>query len=259
MKTKIYIMTHKRFNNPKFEEYVPFLVGKKNNKLDIYEGDDRGDNISEKNANYCELTGLYWIWKNDKESDIVGISHYRRYFTKQKIFRNTKKIIRKDYIENILNNYDIILPKKEIYKETAIEQYCLSSGFKKDLDKIRCIIEEKYPDYVESYYIIMNQNKMYQFNMLISKKKIYDDYCNWLFNILFELEKNVDLSDGYNDYQKRIYGFISERLLNVWVLKNNLMVKEVRVVNPEMSLKECIKIFLRRYKNAYIFKKNKEK
>ena len=68
--------------------------------------------------------------------------------------------------------------------------------------------------------------------MMICKKSLYDSYCEWLFDILFELEKDTNL-EGYNDYQKRIYGFISERLLTVWVLKNNLKVFEMGVVNPE--------------------------
>ena len=116
-----------------------------------------------------------------------------------------------------------------------------------------------YPDYIDSFDRIMKNNKMYQFNMMITDKKNYASYCEWLFNILFELEKDINLDDGYNDYQKRIYGFISERLLNVWVEKNNLKVKQMRVINLNMNWKEIIRLNLRRIKNEYIFNKNKDK
>lgn len=246
-------MTHKEFNCPDINGYIPLAVGKALNNKVNYNGDDTGDNISIKNKNYCELTGLYWIWKNDKDSDIIGISHYRRYFTKQKFFRKERGFIDNNTIEKILKTYDIILPPREIYRETATEQYCLNSGFKKDLDLVREIIKNKYPDYLETYDRIFNQNLIHQFNMMVTNKKLYNDYCKWLFDILFELEKNIDLSKGYNDYQKRIYGFLSERLLNVWVYKNKLKIKTLRAINVDMSLKELVRLNLRRVKNELIY------
>ncbi len=259
MNVNMYVMTHKEFKCPNIEGYIPLQVGAYNKKDLGYQKDSTGENISIKNPNYCELTGKYWIWKNDKISDIIGISHYRRFFTNYKISRKEKGFINREQIKSILQEYDIILPKKEIYKETAYEQYCLESGFKKDLDKIRNIISVMYPDYIDSFDRIMKNNKMYQFNMMITDKKNYASYCEWLFNILFELEKDINLDDGYNDYQKRIYGFISERLLNVWVEKNNLKVKQMRVINLNMNWKEIIRLNLRRIKNEYIFNKNKDK
>lgn len=253
MNTKIYVITHKKFKCPKLEGYLPLAVGATANKNLDYIGDNTGENISEKNKNFCELTGVYWIWKNDHSSDIVGISHYRRYFTKQHFFRNPKKLLDKKTIEKTLKKYDVILPPKEIYKETATEQYCLSSGFKEDLDKVEKIIIDKYPDYHDTYKKIMNQNLMHQFNMLIITKEKYNSYCDWLFNILFELEKDVDLSNGYNNYQKRIFGFLSERLLNVWVYSNKLKIKKIRVINIDNTFMEIIKLNLRRIKNEIIY------
>lgn len=259
MKTTMYVMTHKRFDCPTIEGYLPLHVGRAGKENIGYTEDNTGDNISIKNANYCELTGMYWIWKNDKDSDIVGVSHYRRYFTKQRFFRNTKYFIDKKYIEKTLEKYDVILPKKEIYKETAKEQYCLESGFIKDLNIVREIILEKHPQYLDMYDKIMGQNHMHQFNMLVCTKKVYDEYCTWLFDILFDLEQRIDLSEGYNDYQKRIYGFLSERLLNVWFYFNKLNIKKVRVVNLAMTKKDIIRLNLRRVKNECIFLKNRIK
>ena len=253
MNIKVYVITHKKFKEPNNQIYLPLSVGNVYHNELGYCGDDTGNNISKKNKNYCELTGLYWIWKNDKKSDVVGISHYRRYFIKGLFSRSKKRILDYKKISKYLKKYDIILPKKETYKEIALEQFCLSSGHIDDLYKTRKIISELYPDYVESFDLIMNQNKMYQYNMLITTKKIYDDYCKWLFDILFELEKRVDLSNGYTEYQKRIYGFISERLLNVWVYQKKLKVKERRVINTDATFHEILKINLRRIKNKLIY------
>lgn len=250
MKTKIYIVTHKSFKEPKINGYIPIQVGASGKEYLGYKVDCEGDNISSKNANYCELTGVYWVWKNDDESDIVGIVHYRRYFVKR--FRLNRPIDINE-INKILEKYDIILPKKEIYAESAIEQYSIDSGFESDWDKIKEIIKEDYSDYLETYEKIMNNNKMYQYNMMICRKEIFDEYCNWLFDILFKLEKEIDLSQR-NDYQKRIYGFLSERLLNVWMEKNKLKVKKLKVVNTEENIIQKTRIKLRRIKNEMRFK-----
>ena len=79
-KTKVYIATHKKFDEPKIENYMPLHVGAVNGKNLGYLTDDTGENISNQNTHYCELTGLYWIWKNTTDEN-VGLVHYRRYFT----------------------------------------------------------------------------------------------------------------------------------------------------------------------------------
>ena len=256
MKVSMYIITHKNFKSTNLEGYIPIQVGAYGKEKLGYLDDSVQDNISNKNKNYCELTGVYWLWKNINDIDIIGINHYRRYFSKSEIIKNSKLFLTTKKIEKLLKKYDIILPKKEIYRETAYEQYCIDSGFSKDLDKVRKIIEQRYNNYLKAFDEIMNGNKMHQFNMMICNKELYNSYCEWLFDILFELEKTVDLSE-YNDYQKRIYGFLSERLLNVWVKTNLLKVKEVTVVNTEASLVEIIKLKLRRIKNQIIYMKNK--
>lgn len=255
MKIKNYIIAHKNFKVPNIEGYIPIQVGAEGKQDLGFIKDNSGDNISAKNPNYCELTGMYWIWKNDKDSDIIGISHYRRYF------KLNRKIINSKEIENILQNYDIIVAKKEIYKENVFKQYCNNSGFAKDLELVKRIIKEKYStEYEDAFNKIMSCNKISQYNMMITSREIYNKYCEWLFGILFEVEKNVDLTN-YNDYQKRIYGFLAERLLNVWILANsNLKVKEFPVINTESSFKERTVLKLRRIKNSIIFKKhNKDK
>ena len=56
--------------------YIPVQVGSALNPPLPYIGDDTGDNISERNPYFCELTGLYWAWKNlDDDSLPVRISY----------------------------------------------------------------------------------------------------------------------------------------------------------------------------------------
>lgn len=259
MKTTMYIIAHKKFDCPKIEGYSPLHVGKEGKKSIGYLEDNTGDNISSKNANYCELTGMYWIWKNDNDSDVIGICHYRRYFTKAIISKKNKYYLMQNDIKKILEKYDVIVPKKEYYKENAFKQYCNNSGFEKDLNRVKQIIEKDHKEYIDAFNNVMNQNKMYQYNMIICSKEKYNDFCKWVFDILFKLEKEIDLTKGYNEYQKRIYGFLSERLINVWIEKNKFKTKEVRVVNTELKNKERIRIFIRRLKNMILYKLNKEK
>ena len=258
MKISNYIIAHKNFKVPNIEGYVPIQVGAEGKDDLGYLKDNVGDNISIKNPNYCELTGMYWIWKNDKDSDIIGISHYRRYFTT--IIDFNKNILNTEKIKKILKKYDIILARREIYNQTVYSQYCAHSGFSKDLELVRNIIKTKYSaKYTEAFNKIIESNSISQYNMLITSKEIYNDYCKWLFEILFEVEKNVDLEKGYDDYQKRIYGFMSERLLNVWVEANSqLKIKRLPVVNTEISLMKSIEYILRRMKNYVDFHRKKE-
>ena len=209
----VIIAAHKKYKMPEDGMYIPMQVGSQG-KPDIgYIRDNTGDNISDKNRNFCELTGMYWLWKNDN-SNVKGLVHYRRYFLEKKCKDKWEAIASKDYIEGILKDYDIILPKmRNYYIETNYSQY-IHAHHKIDLDLTREIIAEKYSEYFGAYDKSMKMTKGHRFNMMIMKKKYFDEYCEWLFDILFELEKRLDIS-GYSDYDARVFGFVSERLLDV--------------------------------------------
>lgn len=232
-------MTHKKFDKPNVKGYRVILVGAYKGHIfgDVY--DDIGDNISYKNLNYCELTGIYWLWKNCND-DYIGLVHYRRFFSNH---LSDKKIASEKDILKKLEKADIITPFTQILPISVKQQYCNESGFEKDLIKLEQILLKKYPSYVETYNEIINGNKLFFYNMMVVKKDIFDDYCRWLFDILFELEKEIDF-DGYNDYQKRIYGFLAERLLNVYVKKNNLKIYQMGVIQPEENRRLTKKILM---------------
>jgi len=244
MNTKIFIATHKEANFPNIEGYIPIQVGAALHDNLGYLSDDKGNNISKKNLNYCELTGLYYIWKNEK-CDVVGLTHYRRYFFKSVLGTKLKDVLSINKINSVLDKYDVIMPKKDCFKVTIKEQYKKIHNTE-DLDKCGEIIKKKYPKYYDSYVKVMNSKSMYCYNMFIMKKEYFDKYMEWLFSILFELEKNIDIS-GYDKYNQRIFGFLSERLFNVWLDKENLKIKEYPVYNIEESKVKQIKGILKNF------------
>lgn len=231
----IYVVTHKIFDLPeKLVEsgFSLMSVGSACGKNEQGISDNSKNNISFKNANYCELTALYWIWKNDTDSKYKGLCHYRRYFSKGYFSHNIKNyMIDNDFIKIFNNGIDIILPEKQYFVRTATENY-LRCGFRRDLDITRNVICEKYPQYINEYDKVMNGNRSYLTNMLVARREIFDEYCTWLFDILFEVERRVDISN-YTVQEARIFGYISERLLTVWIFHNNYRCIEKHTMNIE--------------------------
>lgn len=247
----IYIATHKKFNVPNLNGYCALQVGAEGKEKYGYLRDNIGNHISGKNANYCELTGLYWIWKNTDDS-YKGLVHYRRYFGRNNLSNKIFDICSYEYLLNCLKSVDIVLPYVEYFKQNAKEEILLHCCTEEIFDKLRQIIETKYPDYIETYDRYFNENKASLFNMLFCKREIFDAYCEWLFSILFVLEKQVDLAK-LNTYQQRLYGFLSERLLNVWVIKNKLVVKHLPVIHMELPVFDRIRLVRRRFTNRFRF------
>ena len=251
---KVFVITHKTDNfNINKEGYETLLVGAYNKESSNMSRDDIGDNISDKNQNYCELTGLYWMWKNCNE-DIVGLCHYRRFFSNSMFSKSKNKFLSQDEIKTLLNKYDIILPKKELLLKTNKESYNIAPNAQ-DMDIVRNIVKEKYPEYYNDLIKFENSKYRYAYNMLITKKEILDKYCEWLFSILSECEK-VMIIDNNDKYRRRMYGFLSERLIAVWVAKNNLKIKESYVVNTEKTRLENFKYYIKQYiKSVFIHNK----
>ncbi len=229
---KILVATHKSYWMPSDDVYLPLHVGR-HGKADLgYTGDNIGDNISSKNANFCELTGLYWAWKN-LQCEYIGLCHYRRYFagkgSGESVEDKRQRILTRGDYEELLEEYDVVLPKKRnYYIETVRSQYEHAHN-KRDLHEVEKIICQMYPEYHESFNIVMSQTRLYILNMFVMRKALFDEYATWLFNILFELEKRIDIS-SYNQYEARVYGFLSERLFNVWLTKKQLRTVDVPVV-----------------------------
>lgn len=222
-KVEIYVATHKRFNTINDDMYIPMQGGASlYGDCFGYSLDNVGDNISEKKEFYNELTTLYWMWKNSN-SDIVGLCHYRRYFSRSQTSYNIKYILKKDAIIKILDKYDIILPEEDIHFGRDNWDYTLGCVRKKDLLLVKEVIEQDYPEYMKAFNEFMKSDSASFCNMLILNKEKMNEYCEWLFDILFKVESKIDMT-GYSKQEIRFFGFIAERLLNVWVKANGLKV-----------------------------------
>lgn len=234
-KVSILVITHKNYDFPQTNIYQPLWVGKKSDQFfSSFLSDNTGEHISEKNSLFCELTGLYWAWKNDffHNADYVGLVHYRRYFRGNGEKLKGKSILSEENVTELLKGYDCILPKKRNYFIESIYSHYKHAHHIQDLDATREILAEDYPEYIESFDKIMSGKTLHLYNMFVMKKADVDQYCAWLFDILFKLEEKIDIST-YDNYQKRVFGFIAERLFNVWIEHHKFKIKEVPVVNLE--------------------------
>ena len=232
MDIKIIIATHKPYWMPDDPMYLPVHVGAAGKESIGYQRDDEGENISEKNANYCELTGLYWAWKNIN-ADYIGLAHYRRHFSNGKLFGDKrKKVIKQTEMEEKLKDTDVLLPTPRNYWiETNYSQYA-HAHHAIDLDTTRDILKDKYPQYIVAWDSSMKKTIGHRFNMFVMKKEYFDQYCEWLFDVLFELENKLDIST-YNKNDSRVFGFVSERLLDVWIETNHYSYKDTDYVFME--------------------------
>lgn len=243
----IYIAAHKSFDVPQLQNYTPLQVGAKGKASLGFERDDTGMNISDKNSNFCELTGLYWIWKNTND-EYKGLVHYRRYFGKSNLSASAKDIFEYDELKRMLSDVDIVLPYTEHLLQNAKDELLRECCTPKIFNQLRQSIEHCAPEYLPDFDAFFAQNSLTLFNMMFCRSAIFDDYCEWLFAILFDLEPKVDLSN-LNDYQKRLFGFLSERLLNVWVKHMRLQVKHSPIINIEMPLAKRLQLLRRRFTN----------
>lgn len=228
---KIIVATHKKYKMPNDAMYLPVQVGAEGKETLGYVRDNEGENISHKNPNYCELTGLYWAWKN-LDAEYLGLAHYRRHYTVAKHGNKWNRILMQEQLEPLLADNDIILPlKRNYFIETTYTQY-VHAHHAADLDLTREILVEKYPMYVKYFDNCMKSTKGHKFNMFIMKWEYADQYCEWLFDVLFELEKRLDIS-AYSQNDARVFGFVSERLLDVWLDANHRTYKEIPVMFME--------------------------
>lgn len=217
MSVRIFTITHKPFTPPNDPLYVPLHVGRANTEDLGFLGDDTGDSISVLNPCFCELTGMYWLWKNYHKEDYIGICHYRRYLINEKgdIFQAAE-------LEEILKTYDIITTKLLTLPGSYFDGFG-ANHHQRDLLLTEMILKEKYPEYWQTFNELVHSPHTYFGNIFVTSKKNYDRYCAWLFDILFTLQKQVDFT-GYDNYQKRLFGFLAEFLQTVWIHYHKLTV-----------------------------------
>lgn len=226
MDLKVVIAAHKPYRMPEDSVYLPLHVGAAGKAPIGFARDDEGEGISARNPNWCELTGLYWAWKNLK-ADAVGLVHYRRHF------RGRSGIATGEELRGRLEGCDAILPKRRNYFiETTYSQY-VHAHHAADLDVTRQILRERDDGAVRAFDAVMGRTAGHRFNMFVMRKGAFDAYCAWLFDVLFELERRLDIS-SYTAYDARVFGFVSERLLDVWLeTRPDVRIVEMPVLHLE--------------------------
>lgn len=251
MNVKILVCCHKPDVMVNKAPYYPIHVGKAKSNYDIsIPGDNTGDNISEKNGSYCELTGMYWAWKNLKDIDVIGLCHYRRYFDYHNqckailpfTFFPTNLISQMDFSipKNILSKVckgAIVVTRKKIYRFPIYIDYCIQH-YSDDFRIMTYVVKKTQPDSIKRafYDVMVKGHTLSICNMFLMNWSDFDSYCNWLFSLFNEIEQYSNISN-YNSRQKRIYGFMSERLLNVWLMANkkDILYKPIVVFDDEKS------------------------
>ena len=164
---KLLVAMHKAYRLPENALYYPIQVGGIHIPgMEKALRDNTGENISDKNKSYCELTALYWGWKN-LPADYLGLVHYRRYFA--------KKAWAVRSLTGSQPNYWI---------ETTYSQY-VHAHHKEDLDVVQQILTDRYPAYLPAYAAVMGRTSGHRFNMLVMRRDILDAYCTWLFDVLW--------------------------------------------------------------------------
>lgn len=228
----VVVAAHKPYWVPGDPCYVPVQAGAAGkDPIPGFLRDDAGDNISAKNPNYCELTVLYWAWRN-LDAEWLGLVHYRRHFANGGAGGKRARVATGEQIAEALTRAPVVLPRpREYFIETNWSQYA-HAHHERDLELTREVLCERRPAYVPKFDEVMARTWGHRFNMFAMHRDIADAWCAWLFGVLAELEARLDIS-GYSANDARVFGFVAERLLDVWVEANGLDYTEVSVVNLE--------------------------
>ena len=231
MKIRIVVAAHKPYSMPQDPVYLPVQAGSALHEPLGFTGDDSGENISKKNPNYCELTCLYWAWKN-LDADALGLCHYRRYFAGRRFGSRWDRILTGEQAEKLLLKAPVVLPKKRnYYIETGWSQYA-HAHHEEDLLAVQAILKTRCPSYVPAFDRTLGRTIGHRFNMFIMRRETLDVYCTWLFGVLAELEAKLDISE-YSSYDQRVFGFVAERLLDVWIETEGVLYCECPVIHME--------------------------
>ncbi|WP_455659543.1 DUF4422 domain-containing protein [Phocaeicola faecalis] len=219
-KLAIYVCAHKQDSQTRTHKpYIPIQGGKSlNPTIDLgFITDNIGDNISDKNNQYSEWSVIYWIWKNSHDTQYVGLNHYRRYFNLN---------IDENNIETIIDKHDIIaVQKTNISKRSRIRD--LSAVTNKEdaylfIDAFLHIHPQSRSAIIEYLY---NSKLSYPFSMFIMKRDLFKKFCEYVFPVLFELEKRI--SQKRSPKPDREIGYFGEFLLGLFILDKRLSVKAV--------------------------------
>ncbi|MDB5121025.1 MAG: hypothetical protein JWN56_2243 [Sphingobacteriales bacterium] len=250
-KLSIYASTHCHPVMLQNDFIIPLQLRKNITGIDLgYLSDDTGDNISDRGISYGGgLPSLYWIWKNDIESDYVGFCQYRRYFLldeKHNYFQieyvtnedGLKKIKFEDkYIRGILEKYDVVLSKKRRFTKSVWNTYARMHD-QRDFVALELAIEQVCPEYSNIFNIhIKKGNILPQFGMIVTSKEIFDNFCEWIFPIIYKLDLMKDANKNSLSEPRRI-DYIFEHLMPLYFIKHKeLKIKHLPIIVADPTKK----------------------
>lgn len=241
MRAVIAIALHTRCPLPDDPLYLPVQAGAALRADLGVTRDDSGDHISLRNPHYCELTAHYWLWRN-AEAEVYGLCHYRRFFTRKPFARSLEGVLTSAELDALLADADVLVPRPRLYLiETNYSHYAHAHRAS-DLDLARVVIVERCPAYLPAFDRVMKRHWGRRFNMCIMRKACFDAYSAWLFGILSDMEQRMGA-----DVPPRTMGFVAERLMDVWLEKEQPRLRELRVLHTESQhWPRKIAAFLRR-------------
>ena len=237
-KIGIYVVSHKEFDRPPMLDngYHTIWVGSNAYRFKGLK-DNVGDNIASINPVINECTAIYWLWKNCHDN-YIGICHYRRFFLYERdVGKSFDNILGSEEAISYLDEYDIIVSEPSVlYQFNGVKKIMTCAvnpeAVNKGVSIIRKCLRERQPDYLDLFEKVMSGVMMFPCNMMVTPKRIFDKYAEWLFSFLIDAAKKFNPAP-YDDYSKRIIGFIAERMLTVWLLKQNFKIKILPVLLTE--------------------------
>ena len=216
---KIYIVTHKPCSIPSDGILTPLHVGRSvspyKDEMFWMQGDDTGANISSKNGSYCEMTAHYWIWKNVHDTEYVGVCHYRRFFGID-LSANT--------INDVLADADVLMVEPSWHVDSVYSYFAKFMGAE-NMTILSMVMKKRFPGYFDTLEKICDGIKFHPFNMLLCRKGLFDDYCQWMFTILEECERYVKPAPYTN--ARRTLAYMAELLTGVYFIHRQLRIKTV--------------------------------
>ena len=245
------VAAHKPADTPHDPVYLPIHVGRAIHGVDFgFTSDATGQNISSKNDTYCELTAVYWAWKNlDPQVPAVGLSHYRRYFRGGADGPSGARVLSGEEMTTLLSSFDVVVARRRNYVVENVESHYRHGHIGSDLDAVRSVLRQHHPEYSTSFESVMHRRSLSLYNMFLMRRVVFDEYSAWLFDVLESAELHID-NDGRDAYQRRTFGYLAERLLNVWLEHNSATLKVIRrpVVNTdgEPKLRKAVRMIRRK-------------
>lgn len=230
------VISHRSYAMPSDAAYLPIWVGPEKLKPHGFVSHAEGDGIPQLNDAYCELTGLYWLWKNI-HSECKGIVHYRRIFAEKPTRKIGRVLKSEDYLAGLLR-VDVMLPPRQTYPGSTVAEHYISSkkGYERvhqdDITALINAMRSVHPSYSPWLSKVLNSNCCHMRNIFCMRGDRFNEYCSWLFPLMDEF---VALRVNRED-QRRFVGAISEFMIDVWLSGTGFSYGEFNLYEPEQRV-----------------------